>query len=133
MEFDRDIKTMNIAKWLKQRQLKAYREKHNIHFEGFGGLSVGGLIVSEFGYLLRYYSGGALDTFSDLTALNASKNSILTAIQNDWRNPKLREEVGLGVTRETAAGNVKNLTMIIEVLGSYADECERLKVPAGSH
>lgn len=98
-------------------------------FEGFGGLNINGLVVDEFGYLLRYYSGGQVDTFCDIEAVASVSSLVEGAAAKELTSGVLREEEALNVTKATAENNLKNLISIVRAISDYVAECKRLDLP----
>jgi len=103
----------------KKCKLKKVAKKNAINFNGHMGLSINGKIVSEFGYLLRYYTDGELDSFIDRSKIYAVKDQVIKSIDEDFLNEKTREEKNLRVSRTTAEANMRNLKFIIIALSNY--------------
>ena len=103
----------------RKSKVKKAAEANGINFNGKMGTTVHGLLIHEFGYLLRYYSNEKLDCFDDLQALYNIRNDVLDAIEKDISSKRTKEEESLGVSRETAIANLKNLKEIIISLCNY--------------
>lgn len=112
--------------YFANRRRSAFMNRHGMSFNGFGGLVICDLVASEFGYLLRYLTDGELDRIREFEKIREKKDQILAAIENELKKPVLRESEALGVSRETAVGNMKNLQCIIESICDYVDLCRSL-------
>jgi hypothetical protein len=119
--------TMNLFKpYFNRRKRLDFMRRHEMSFNGFGGLVIHGLVASEFGYLLRYVTNGELEQVRDFEAIRAKKNQILSEIQTELMQPQLRESEVFRVSREVAAGNLENLRSIVECISDYVDLCRSL-------
>ncbi|MCG5514448.1 hypothetical protein [Ectothiorhodospira shaposhnikovii] len=105
--------------FFRNRKLRKVAEENGINFDGHMGLSINGKLVSEFGYLLRYYTDGNLDSFSDRSKLYAVKSQVIEAVDQDLAAEKTREEEALGISRATAEANLRNLKAIVTALSNY--------------
>jgi hypothetical protein len=108
-----------MKRLLKSLKLKKVAKKNRIDFNGRLGLSVDGFLVSNFCYLLEWYSNGALNSFSDRSLLDKDKGYILMSIDADFKQSKLKEELRYTVSRATAKGNALNLKKIMISLTNY--------------
>lgn len=117
-----------LKNWFNRRRLNSYAKERGIEFNGYGGLVINHLVVSEFGYLLRYYSGGALESFDDFEKVFAISASVRSAVDADYLNPKLREEQNLQVSRSTADRNLQNLKGILDAIDGYVAKCKQLGI-----
>lgn len=97
-------------------------------FEGFGGLVIHNLVVSEFGYLIRYLTKGKIERFDDFDLINENKELIFSAIDEELSKEVLRESEVFGYSREITEGNIKNLQKIIVTICSYVDLCRKLEL-----
>lgn len=84
----------------------------------FDGLSIKGDAVSEFSYLLRYLTNGALENFNNFQAIDEHKEQILRAIERELSQELIREQT-LGVSREAAETHLKKLAAIITTISDY--------------
>lgn len=100
--------------------------ENSMSFEGYGGLVVHGLVVHEFGYLLRYLTKGKQDRLDDFRAIRENRDLILSAIKSELSKEVLRESEVFGCSRETTEGNILNLQKIVISICEYVDLCERL-------
>lgn len=105
--------------FLKKIKLKKVAVENGINFNGPMGLSINNNLVSEFEYLLRHYTDGQLESFSDRVKIHEVKDKAISAIEQDLRNEKTREEEALGISRATAEANLKKLKKIIIALSNY--------------
>lgn len=105
--------------FFKNRRLKKVARENGINFDGPMGLSVNNKLVSEFGYLLRYYTDSQLESFSDRSKIHGVKDQVVFAVDQDLANAKTREEEALGISRATAEANLKNLKAIVIALSNY--------------
>lgn len=96
-------------------------EYGTIEFHDGKAITVNGLLISEFGYLLRYYSNGKLDHFDNLQAIAESSNNLIAAIDAELMADETREQQNLGVSRSTAIANLGNLRSIILTLTAYQE------------
>ncbi|WP_017445686.1 hypothetical protein [Gayadomonas joobiniege] len=103
----------------KNRKLKKVAKENGINFDGPMGLSINNKLVSEFGYLLRYYTDGELESFTDRGQIHRVKDQVLAAVDQDLSNSKTREEEALGISRATAEANLRNLKAIVTALSNY--------------
>ena len=115
----------------KQAQQKAYaafRKEHRFVFED-GRLTINGAAVSEFGPLLRLYSDGKFDSFDDFPGLASAAPAINRAIAKDLLLPQTRSEQVLGISRETAKGNLGDLKLILKVVEAYVRMAKENDLP----
>ncbi|KAB7687681.1 hypothetical protein GBN24_14310 [Plesiomonas shigelloides] len=97
-------------------------------FEGFGGLVIHNLVVSEFGYLLRYLTKGKIERFDDFDLINENKELIFSAMHEELSKEVLRETEVFGYSREITEENINNLKEIIITICSYVDLCRKLEL-----
>lgn len=119
--------------WFAKRKLRKFMRQHDMVIEGYGGLNIRGLVVHEFGYLLRYYSGGGVDSFDDLAAVAGVAPQIEGAINQELAVGQLREQQALNVSKATAEANVRNLIQVLHVIVEYIAECKKLGLPANAN
>lgn len=120
---------MSIFKLYNNKKVRSqFMQENDMTFEGFGGLVIHHLVVSEFGYLLRYLTDGKLERFDDFQLINENKESILSAIDDELSKEVLRESEVFGYSREITEGNIKNLQKIIVTICSYVDLCRKLEL-----
>lgn len=105
--------------FLKNRKLRKVAEENGINFDGHMGLSINGKLVSEFEYLLRFYTDSELESFSDRSTIHAVKSQVIDAIDKDLASGKTREEEALVISRATAEANLRNLKAIVTALSNY--------------
>lgn len=121
----------SLKRFLKNRKLKKIANDLRLNFTGnYKSLSIHGLLVSDFCYLLRHYSQGRLDSFDDFEKIQSQRDLILQNIQEDIEsgNPY---ELQIGMTsKETAINNIQNLKNIIRAICEYSEACESLYLSA---
>ncbi|MDA8093317.1 MAG: hypothetical protein M0T84_05280 [Betaproteobacteria bacterium] len=108
-----------IKIWRTKRELKHFCDANGIQMYEDQMLVANGLCISEFGYLLRYISEGALDAFGDLHAVASQRAHLLAVIDAELVQPVLREEQSLGIGHETAVYNMRNLRGIVDTIYQY--------------
>nr|WP_309574698.1 hypothetical protein [Moraxella osloensis] len=94
-------------------------KKYNISFER--GLSVEGLCVADFNYLAQSYSRHNLVKIADLLNMNREERLKITTIMAE----EMSKDSSINNYREkvtNAKQNFDNLSKIIAVINSYADE-----------
>lgn len=107
-------------------QVDKFLLQHKMNLRGDYGFSVNGLMVSEFGYLLREVSGGKLHNFDNFNAIHAAFPAINGAIAQQIMAPVLVEEKALGIAHETALYNMRNLRNICVTISKYVELLDRL-------
>lgn len=110
------------------RQVVDFMEKHEINFDGYGGLNIHRQVVREYGYLLRYVTESKLDTFSDFRAIRDHRAVILENIDSELAKPVLREAEVFGYSRQTTEGNLVRMRALVETISLYTALCETLDV-----
>lgn len=105
--------------FFKKFELKKIAKENGINFDGHMGLSINNKLVSEFGYLLRYYTDGQLESFSDRSKIHSVKDQVISAVDQDLASEKTREEEVYGISRATAEANLRNLKAIVIALSNY--------------
>lgn len=93
----------------------AFMRDNDISFER--GLTVHGLNVREFGYLLLHYTDNEIDGFDNLNKISKAKDKIIAKIDLELNSNRLAETVL--TNDETATMNAKNLRSIILILDEY--------------
>jgi len=68
--------------------------------EGFGGLIIHSLVVSEFSYLLRYVTDNKIERFNDFHLIYKNKDEILNVIETEIKKEVLNESEVFGYSRE---------------------------------
>ena len=76
--------------FFKKRKLEKVALENAIDFNGDMGLSINGNLVSEFVYLLKFYTDKNLESFNDRSAILKVKDQAITAINLDLQNTKKR-------------------------------------------
>lgn len=111
-----------FAHWFKTlSQIKEPSDKevfmsfHKMSFDF--GLTVNGLIVNEFRYLLQHYSNHNLTSFDNLDLLSKYKDEIVKNIKLDLA--KDDKDMAEAVLTVNARYNANNLINIINVLDEY--------------
>lgn len=98
--------------------------KNRMELDTVSDLSIDGLLVREFGYLLRHVTGGKLDTFKDFEKVHDFYPLIVAGINKDMQSP-LEVERNLA-DLETALANLTNLRRIVDVIARYVEKCRDL-------
>lgn len=109
-----------------QKRLERFCDANGIQLKGNMGFSIDGLLVREFGYLLKATVPIAELSLLNPTSIKFQKALILNAIQNELNKPVHLEE--RRVAHETAAGNLKNLLMIVRKISDLEDARVALKL-----
>lgn len=123
-----------LAKWTKKTfskprtpsEIDLFMAKHEMTFHGFGGLNIHSMLVREFGYLLRYITDKKIDSLSDFRVIANNSEMINLNIKRELSKDVLRESEALGVSRQTAEGNMTRLRGIVNVITQYTAMCDRL-------
>lgn len=119
-----------VRRYFINLKLKKIAQKHRINFCGnYRALSIGGLLVSEFGYLLRHYSNGKLKSFDNFFSVYEIKDNLLRNIDSDFESDSPREFESGMVGKETALGNLRNLKGIILAISEYTETCIANDIP----
>jgi hypothetical protein len=108
-----------MKKLLKTIKLKKIAKKNGINFNSRLGLSINGCLVSDFGYLLEWYSNGLMDSFQDRHKLTENRDLILSEIDHDFEQTKLKEELSYYLSKATAVGNLLNFRNIVISITQY--------------
>lgn len=120
-----------LTDFFTNRKLHKIAIENSINFEGgyYKSLQIHGQLVSDFGYLLRYYSGGVLDTFDSFANVYSLKAEIINSIDQDIKSGNPRE-AEIGLTLEVAIINLKNLRGIVHSISNYHEACVAAGVPS---
>lgn len=108
----------------KQKRMQAFCEEKCFKLDGNYGFSIGGLIVREFAYLLRFVSDGKHESFDDFVALREDIHQLKAGILKEYYMTTPTETERLGVDPATAKRNMQNLDMILSAIAAYATEAE---------
>ncbi|HDR9761533.1 hypothetical protein KDX16_15720 [Burkholderia vietnamiensis] len=108
----------------RERQLLEWMVKNRMELDTVRDLSIDGLLVREFGYLLRHVTDGQLDTFKDFEKVHDLYPLIVAGINKDMQDP-LEVERNLA-DLETARANLTNLRRIVDVIARYVEKCRDL-------
>lgn len=100
------------------KRLATFDKEHRYQPEGYGGLCISGLVVRDFGYLIRYISDGRFQSLDDQNAIQTNIQLIRHWIATELRKPVLREAEVFGVAHETALQNLENLRKICDVISA---------------
>jgi hypothetical protein len=109
-------------------KVQEFMAEIDMTFNGYGGLSMHRLAVSEFGYLIRYLTGGKIESFSDFRVIVENKEVIDESIKKELSKDVLRESEVFGYSRETTEGNILRLQKIVNSICEYTALCDRLGV-----
>ena len=104
----------------QERMLSEWMVDLRMKLDAVSDLSIDGLLVREFSYLLRHVTDGRLDTFKDFEKVHDFYPLIVAGIAKDMQNP-LEVERNLA-DLETARANLKNLRRIVDVIARYVDK-----------
>ncbi|MDH0734798.1 MULTISPECIES: hypothetical protein [Achromobacter] len=110
-----------ISGVMADRHMEKWCEQHRMNLNNGKRLVIGGLLVSEFGYLLRYYSNGALSSFENFQAIADAADGLVAQFEADFANPREYQNLNIGLS--TAQANLKNLMMIVRTIAEYVNEC----------
>ena len=102
-------------------RIKKVARDYKINFHSRMGLSVNGLLVDNFDYLLSCYSNSQVKSFSNREHLFIHHLEIIEEINNDLKNEKLREELiyPVSICRNLAKSKLFDLKKIIIALVEY--------------
>lgn len=109
-------------------KVQEFMAEIDMTFNGYGGLSMHRLAVSEFGYLIRYLTDGKIESFSDFRVIVENKEAIDESIKAELSKDILRESEVFGYSRETTEGNILRLQKIVNSICEYTALCDRLGV-----
>ena len=119
-----------LTRWLKdmpkRRRMQKFVCEHRFNLHDEYGFCVNGLVVSEFGYLIRYVTDGKHDSFEDLEVIADDFVFINGAIISEMNRPVLREEEVNFTTHQGAIQNLKNLQYIVNSIAKYVDLAKAL-------
>lgn len=120
-------------KWISDRKKRKTFEEFcdSWRFKIYGeyGFVVDGLLVSEFGYLLRYVTSGKHDSFTNFEAIANDYVAIDGAIVTEMAKPIPREAEVNFTTPEGARRNLENLRYIIKAIAEYVSLAAKLDLP----
>ncbi|MFN4267051.1 MAG: hypothetical protein ACK4F8_15035 [Aquabacterium sp.] len=112
--------------WTPQDHFEEFCRQNSIELNGDYGFAINGLLVSEFGYLLRLVSAGRFERFDSLRAMYNDRQQILYGITHELQLEQLTEE--RLVTHETAVFNMKNLQGIVRKIFAMVEMADKLGV-----
>ncbi len=112
-----------------EKKRKDFMKTHNMKFNGYGGLCIHSLVVSEFGYLLRYLTDGKVDSFDDFEKIVETTPLIHSSAKHELEKNVLKEEENLKISHELATRNIQKLLDIVECINKYVDLCKREEIP----
>ncbi|WP_414894424.1 hypothetical protein [Pseudomonas sp. IT-232MI5] len=110
------------------KEIKEFIVKHDIKFDGFGGLNINRQVVREYGYLVRMLTEGRLDTLYDFREVFNCGELLLSSIRQELSRDVLRESEALGYSRQTTEGNMLRLQGLVETIIQYVALCDQYKV-----
>lgn len=113
----------------KRKRMERFAEERRFKLNGAYGFSVNGLLVREFGYLLRYVTNGKHDSFENFEEIANDFVAIDGAIVNEIGKPTPREEEVNFTSHEGAVQNLKNLRYIVRCISEYVDLAKELGLP----
>ncbi len=120
MSFFKGISSFFTSKTKRMTPSELFAQEKRIDLDTqYSSASVNGLAITEFNYLLKYYSKNEVKDFEDLELLLSKTEFILSNIEQELKSG----EFGESVLTVNAEYNAKNLKDIVEVLSEY----QRLK------
>ncbi|MGM8889469.1 hypothetical protein ACS8FA_01280 [Psychrobacter sp. 1Y1] len=120
MSFFKGISSFFTSKTKRMTPSELFAQEKRIDLDTqYSSASVNGLAITEFNYLLKYYSKNEVKDFEDLELLLSKTEFILSNIEQELESG----EFGESVLTVNAEYNAKNLKDIVEVLSEY----QRLK------
>lgn len=112
--------------WKPEDHFGEFCRQNSIELNGDYGFAINGLLVSEFGYLLRLVSAGRYESFSSLRSLYKDRQQILYGITHELHLQQLTEE--RLVSHQTAVFNMKNLQGIMKKIIVMVEMADKLGV-----
>lgn len=112
---------VKISEAKVNRHMGEWRRQHRMGLDRGRRLVIGGLVVSEFRYLLADYSDGELSSFEDFQAIADAADALTAGCEADFLNPRQYQNLNIGLS--TAQANLKDLMMIIRTIAQYVQEC----------
>lgn len=112
--------------WKPEDHFGEFCRQNSIEINGDYGFAINGLLVSEFGYLLRLVSEGRYESFASLRSLYDDRQQILYGITHELHLDKLTEE--RLVSHETAVFNMRNLQGIMKKITAMVEMADQLGV-----
>jgi hypothetical protein len=120
-------------KWIqdiqKRKTVEDFCKEWKFKLYGNYGFAVDGLMVSEFGYLLRYVTHGKHVSFEDFAAIANDFVAIDNAIVTEMAKPTPKEAEVNFTTPEGARRNLENLRYIIKAITKYVELANHLGHP----
>lgn len=110
----------------KQKRMEQFAEERRFKLNGEYGFSVDGLLVREFGYLLRHVTRGKHGSFQNFDEIADNFVAINGAIVIEMQRDTPREEEVNFTTHEGAIRNLKNLQYIVKCIADYVDLAKQL-------
>lgn len=113
----------------KRKRMEQFAEERRFKLNGAYGFSVNGLLVREFGYLLRYVTNGKHCSFENFEEIANDFSAINGAIATELGKPTPREEEVNFTSHEGALQNLRNLQYIVRCIADYVDLAKELDLP----
>lgn len=118
--------TNALRKRKQQQAFDQFKQNWGFFIQGdYFSIGQAGL-VSEFGYLLRAYTGGKHDGFHSFEAIASDYAAIDRTLVDELTKDVPLECERLHVARSTAVGNLKNLRLIVRCIAEYVDLVRQL-------
>ena len=90
-----------ISGVMADRHMDKWCAQHRMELNDGKRLVIGGLLVSEFGYLLRYYSNGALWNFENFQAIADAADGLVAKFEADFVNPREYQNINVGLSERS--------------------------------
>lgn len=120
-------------KWIsdrnKRKTVEEFCGKWRFKLHDGYGLVVDGLLVSEFGYLLRYVTSGKHESFKNFESIADDFGAIDVAIVIEMAKATPREAEVNFTSPEGARRNLENMRYIISAINEYVTLAKELELP----
>lgn len=125
-----------MSRWLKwindrnkRKVVEEFCKKWRFHLYDEYGFVVDGLLVSEFGYLLRYVTSEKYDSFKNFEAIADDFAAIDGAIFSEMSKAIPREAEVNFTSPDGARRNLENMRYIVRAITEYVDLAKKLELP----
>ncbi|KIP18467.1 hypothetical protein KY49_3598 [Burkholderia sp. MSHR3999] len=120
-------------KWIndrtKRNAVEEFCNKWRFHLYDEYGFVVDGLLVSEFGYLLRYVTSGKHDSFKNFEAIADDYAAIDGAIFKEMSKAVPKEAEVNFTSPDGARRNLENMRYIVKAITEYVALAKTLELP----
>lgn len=113
----------------KRKTIEQFCDKWRFNLYDEYGFVVDGLLVSEFGYLLRHVTTGKHDSFKNFEAIADDFTEIDGAIVIEVSKQTPREAEVNFTSPEGARRNLENMRYIVRAITEYVDLAKKLELP----